>query len=152
MLLTIKGVIIWTKFTPEGWTFIPLLLSLVGTKRKSCHPCGPSFLTLSYSHPMRFKLIWRDLFWVNFWKYGLESPWENLDTLLSPMEEEECGRAWRTRTSMRHDCLTWKKLKKWTYAVNSIFHARVILRYFRSTKNGAPFSHIHGRVRSLNLW
>ena len=29
---------------------------------------------------------------------------------------------------------------------------RVILRYFRSTENGAPSSHIHGGIRSLNSW
>ena len=29
---------------------------------------------------------------------------------------------------------------------------QVIFRYFQSMENDTPFSHIHGREHSLNLW
>ena len=59
------------------------------------------------------------------------------------------------------DCLEWFQIKSYIgishktflYFKNGIIAINwVILRYSRSMENGAPSSHIHGGVRSLNSW
>ena len=43
-------------------------------------------------------------------------------------------------------------VNKYSKGIGRIGKGQVILRYSRSTENGAPSSHIHDGVHSLNSW